>query len=262
MSQHSIVRREEAVFNPFIMGFLAHFIVCSLLLNTAYADEDLATVTIDSAAGYDSLRPCVQSCLLNGCNAGYADLGCNLGCGLDLGPTYLDSCYCRSDMIRSATEWISECATGGCVMNPGPDATSAVSVYTEYCKIEIPTTTEEDSTITLDDDDTSEPTPTSTDGDEGGGENSEGGEATVFSTVVITQNPDPPTTTAEADGGGGDRESSPNRSDIIAIVMGILAAVATISAAFVGRHLIVKVIRDHSFGRNHNNSHTLPNERK
>jgi hypothetical protein len=146
-------------------------------------------------------------------------------------------------------------------MNPGRDATSAVSVYTEYCNIVIPTTTEEGSAITLDDDDTSESTPTSTDGDESD-ENSEGGEATVFTTVVITQNLDPPTTTAEADGGEGGQGSSLNRSDIIAIVMGILAAVATISAAFIGRHLIVKVIRDHSFGRNHNDSQRLPIERK
>jgi hypothetical protein len=100
-------------------------------------------------------------------------------------------------------------------------------VYADYCHVAFPTTTSVASTITLDEGSSAT--------GQTYGMNSAGLTVSVVTTTVIS-----------AAGGSGSSSGgkSLSRSDAIAVVMGILAVLATGVAAFTARHTIVKIVRD------------------
>jgi hypothetical protein len=168
-------------------------------------------------------------------NAKYVDVGCLLGCGHDLGPTYLDSCFCRTDLAPAASSLISSCASHYCAPSAGPDASAGVSIYADYCHVVFPTTTSTANTITL-----SQSSPTSPQTSRG---MSPGATVPTVTETILTG----ATVTVSSSGGNGDSTSggkSLSRSDVIAVVMGILAVVATCLAGFAARQAVVRIVRD------------------
>jgi hypothetical protein len=90
-------------------------------------------VTIGQYSAFTSLRPCAQSCFVgNGDGDGYLtdntpDIEDELGCGFGA----LNECLCRSDLMVTATSFLSSCVLKEC--SNSNDVTSAVTVYSNYC---------------------------------------------------------------------------------------------------------------------------------
>lgn len=209
----------------------------SFSVSPARTQSDL--VSIQSVPAYQTQRPCMQSCLYGGCNAYYVDIGCLIGCGRDVGGNYLNACYCRTDLAPTASSLISSCATASCGGGAAYDASAGVSLYASYCHIVFSADTSSASIITV---------------------GSPGATTTQLTSGRQTSNPIPPTAStismitavvtsvineATATAGGGTNNGQPLRSsDIIAIVMGVLAALATLLAAYCGRSVVIRMVRD------------------
>jgi hypothetical protein len=97
----------------------------SVLFCRAQTSSSLPVVTIFSGSAYSQQRACVQTVLVN--------IGPALDCPSYGG--YLDSCWCRSDLLPIAFSYISSAALSYCSSNP-PDLSSAVSLYSSYCSVE------------------------------------------------------------------------------------------------------------------------------
>jgi hypothetical protein len=86
-------------------------------------------------SAFTSLRPCAQSCFVgNGDGDGIlSDNMPDLGDELDCGFGALNECLCRSDLMVTATSFLSSCVSKEC--SNSNDVTSAVTVYSNYCVI-------------------------------------------------------------------------------------------------------------------------------
>jgi hypothetical protein len=80
--------------------------------------------------GYNSLRPCAQSCI--GCNGSPDRIALVIGCGNE--PP--NECWCRTNLFALATSGFNSCISRHCSTIGGwePDYTSALSFYTSYCQ--------------------------------------------------------------------------------------------------------------------------------
>jgi hypothetical protein len=85
----------------------------------------LPVVTIQSGVPFKEQRQCVQNILNN--------LGSVLSCPSNGG--YLESCWCRADLVPLAYSYISSAVPPSCNSNP-PDLTSAISLYSSYCNVQ------------------------------------------------------------------------------------------------------------------------------
>jgi hypothetical protein len=105
----------------------------------------LAPISIQSLLAYSTAKPCAAGCLVYmgiwncGVNAGYHDLGKDLGCGC----SPMNACWCSAGLQPSATSYISSCVSQGCgkVPNVDQDITSMISLYGGYCataNVEVP----------------------------------------------------------------------------------------------------------------------------
>lgn len=96
-----------------------------------------APISIYSLQAYSTARPCAAGCLhYNGIwhcgfNAGYHDLGSDLGCGC----SPLNACWCSSGLQSSATSYISSCVSAACTKmgNIDGDIKSMLDLYGGYC---------------------------------------------------------------------------------------------------------------------------------
>jgi hypothetical protein len=97
----------------------------------------LAPISIRSLQAWSTARPCAANCLAYngvwacGVNAGYHDLGNDLGCGCS--PT--NGCWCSSGLQSSATSYISSCVSAGCskLGSLDGDIKSMLDLYGGYC---------------------------------------------------------------------------------------------------------------------------------
>jgi len=99
--------------------------VLTLLGHTDAQTVSLPIVTIQSGVPYKTQRQCVQGAINN---IGYA-LNCPGSGG------YLESCWCRLDLIPLAYSYLSSAVPKSCSNNP-PDLTSAISLYSSYCRVQ------------------------------------------------------------------------------------------------------------------------------
>jgi hypothetical protein len=113
--------RGHLAVQPILISFLA----ASVLFCRAQSSSSLPVVTIFSGAAYSQQRACVQTVINS--------IGDVLDCPSYGG--YLNSCWCRSDLLPMAFSYISSAALSYCSSNP-PDLTSAVSLYSSYCGVE------------------------------------------------------------------------------------------------------------------------------
>lgn len=104
------------------------------------SQQTMAIVLIESLAAFATQSPCTKSFLCrtdcyNAFNAAYGgDVVTNLNCNENNGcrPPYLDSYFCRTDLICQATSSLSFCIISGHCTSAKPDAVSEISLYTEY----------------------------------------------------------------------------------------------------------------------------------
>ena len=117
-------------------------IAISILLAVAAAAETtngpLAAVSIWSDIAWSTAKRCAADCIAYdgvfrcGVNAGYYDLGIELGCGC----ASINGCYCNTGLANSASAYLSTCISGGCAENdPGwtTDLNSMIGLYDAYC---------------------------------------------------------------------------------------------------------------------------------
>ncbi|KAF2633884.1 hypothetical protein BU25DRAFT_465098 [Macroventuria anomochaeta] len=98
----------------------------------------LAPISIHKLPAYSTARPCAAGCLVFngiwacGVNAGYHDLGTDLGCGC--GPN--NACFCSAGLAKSASSYISSCVSAKCTSfgDVGGDLTSMLGLYDGYCQ--------------------------------------------------------------------------------------------------------------------------------
>ncbi|KAK4169605.1 hypothetical protein QBC43DRAFT_308035 [Cladorrhinum sp. PSN259] len=102
----------------------------------------LGVLTIQSDPQYSGLRICAQECVDKANNN--RDIEGILDCG---DSRILDSCFCRTDLRSIATQHLSTCILTRCGYD-GPDYTSAVKVYDDYCSYTAPRITAAPSTTT------------------------------------------------------------------------------------------------------------------
>jgi len=142
-----------------------------------------AAVSIWSEEAYSTARRCAAGCLayngVFGCNnAGYYDLGIELGC--ECGP--VNNCYCNTKYASSATKYVSNCVKAGCngVEDWPDEVTSMLDLYNNYCataNVAVkttdftpgPTTSPSDNTADTQTTDTSKPTRATQTGSPGSG---------------------------------------------------------------------------------------------
>ncbi|KAF5009955.1 hypothetical protein FDECE_3862 [Fusarium decemcellulare] len=127
-----------------MIGMWAQYLLLGFayLLQPASAD---ATQTIASMDNYKSQRSCATECFWNGdpSNPDAQDvIGIRLQCcpQFDCDDHVKDSCYCRADLRTSAVAWLSTCVEYRC--RNSVDASSAISIYDEYCGRDLPTNTD------------------------------------------------------------------------------------------------------------------------
>ena len=107
--------------------------LCLIFGSVPGAAQYTGAVTIGQYSAFSSLRPCAQSCFVgNGDGDGILsdntpDIEDELGCGFGA----LNDCLCRSDLMVTATSFLSSCVSKEC--NNSNDVTSAVTVYSNYC---------------------------------------------------------------------------------------------------------------------------------
>ncbi|KAH8726584.1 hypothetical protein GQ44DRAFT_592634, partial [Phaeosphaeriaceae sp. PMI808] len=109
----------------------------SSFVSSATTVGPLAPVSIQSLEAYSIARPCAAGCLrfqgiwVCGVNAGYHDLGKDLGCGCS--PT--NACWCSAGLQSSATSYISSCISAGCksLGNIDRDVKGMLDLYGGYC---------------------------------------------------------------------------------------------------------------------------------
>jgi hypothetical protein len=116
------------------------FVAILLFLTTAEAATTLgplAPISIRSLQAWSTARPCAAGCLAYngvwacGVNAGYHDLGSDLGCGC----SPINACWCSAGLQSSATSYISSCVSAGCskLGNVDGDIKSMLNLYGGYC---------------------------------------------------------------------------------------------------------------------------------
>jgi hypothetical protein len=97
----------------------------------------LAPVSLHKLPSYSTAKPCAAKCLVYqgvwqcGVNAGYHDLGSDLGCGCS--PN--NACWCGADLQVSATSYISSCVSAGCGTggNADGEVRNMLGLYSGYC---------------------------------------------------------------------------------------------------------------------------------
>lgn len=82
-------------------------------------------IALTTSTAFLIQRTCVQECIWNN---GYRDLPKALNCPYPGS----DPCICRSDLIPSATDFLSSCVSTACLGNT-VDISSAVGLWTRYC---------------------------------------------------------------------------------------------------------------------------------
>ena len=107
---------------PLLLSFLSLTTLIPTTIATLTPDRRLALTT---STAYLIQRTCVQECIWNN---GYRDLLVALTCSYP----GLDGCLCRTDLLPSATSFLSSCANSGCTGNT-VDISVAVSLWTQYC---------------------------------------------------------------------------------------------------------------------------------
>lgn len=108
------------------------------LVSAATTVGPLAPVSINQLPSYSTARPCAAGCLVyNGLwacevNAGYHDLGKDLGCGC--APN--NACFCSAGLASGASSYISSCVSAKCSSfgDVGGDLTSMLGLYQGYCQ--------------------------------------------------------------------------------------------------------------------------------
>lgn len=105
----------------------------------ATAQEDRVTQDIANISVYPSQKPCAHSCFQRTGFCPKDVLGRELGCVTatdckDYGWEAPNDCYCRADFQNIALGYLSSCVSKSCSLgNVGIDASSAGSIYSQYC---------------------------------------------------------------------------------------------------------------------------------
>ncbi|RVD83564.1 uncharacterized protein DFL_007948 [Arthrobotrys flagrans] len=111
-------------------------------------------VSIFRKDDFNLLRDCAKCCFKYACWHGNDGSSNFLSGLLSCDSSRIDSCFCREDLQVTAVSHLSTCVQASCGKTV-PDITSAVAVYTNYCK-----STGIITSFTITEDSTTEPTPT------------------------------------------------------------------------------------------------------
>ncbi|KAM7197763.1 hypothetical protein V8F20_006436 [Naviculisporaceae sp. PSN 640] len=118
-------------------------VVRHILLIAAFSDFGaIAAVqdhqTIASLEAFDNLQPCARKCIANDDGWCWNDyigraLGCDNSCDRTTGGAP-NTCYCRTDYIAVATDYLSNCVLSACTLGDNSrDLGSALDLYNGYC---------------------------------------------------------------------------------------------------------------------------------
>jgi hypothetical protein len=111
----------------------------TLLLQLTNAQVGTITQDIYTLSAFSLQKPCAQSCFVVTGFCPYDVLGSDIGCksqtncdGNNWQAT--NDCYCRTDLQQPAQEYLTSCVEEGCTVgNSEIDASSAGSIYAQYC---------------------------------------------------------------------------------------------------------------------------------
>lgn len=195
-------------------------------LAAAMTEGPEAYISIDKQKPWSSARSCAAGCLryngVFGCNnAGYMDLGVELGCGCS--PS--NNCYCSSKFASSVTSYVSECVSTDCdgIQDWADEVTSMLQIYGDYCATaNVAVSTPGfvwGSTTTTPTEDAAAPTPTDTNPTRATKTGSPG----AASTSKTTANPD----------GDGEKKDGLSQSDIVALAASLGVGIPSLLVAII-----------------------------
>jgi hypothetical protein len=110
-----------------------------LLAAPAIAQDNRATQDISNVSAYTLQKPCARGCFQSHGLCSSDVLGGELGCVTAAkcnayGWQAPNDCYCRADFQNIAQDYLSSCVSRACSLgNVGIDASSAGSIYSQYC---------------------------------------------------------------------------------------------------------------------------------
>lgn len=222
---------------------LAPPIVILLLLQKASAATTLgplAPISIHSLQAYSTARPCAAGCLVYngiwvcGVNAGYHDLGKDLGCGC--GPN--NACFCSTGLASSASSYISSCVSAKCSSfgDVGGDLTSMLGLYNGYCQT---ANVEVVSTVLAS-------TTTAADAQKSTGATTHATARSTDSGPVRASASDTATSTKEATEAEGKEDEGLSKSDIIALATGLGVGIPSLLVGAWALHLQLRRRRSSS----------------
>lgn len=121
--------------NPLHLSLFA----TTLLLQLAHTQVGTITQDIYTLSAFPLQKPCAQSCFVvtgfcpNDVLGG--EIGCNLHTNCD-GSNWqaTNDCYCRTDLQQPAQSYLTSCVEEWCTVGDSKiDASSAGSIYAQYC---------------------------------------------------------------------------------------------------------------------------------
>ena len=121
--------------NPLHLSLLA----ATLILQLTHAQVGTITEDIYTLSAFSLQKPCAQSCFVITGVCPNDVLGSVIGCKTEtdcFGSNWpaTNDCYCRTDLQQPARDYLTSCIENGCnVGNSKIDASSAGSIYAQYC---------------------------------------------------------------------------------------------------------------------------------
>lgn len=121
--------------NPIHIALLAN----TLLLQLTYAQIGTITQDVFTLPAFSLQKPCAQDCFVDTGFCPNDVLGSQIGCKShtdcnDSGWQATNDCYCRTDLQKPAQSYLTSCVERKCTVGDGKiDASSAGSIYAQYC---------------------------------------------------------------------------------------------------------------------------------
>jgi hypothetical protein len=110
-----------------------------LLAASAAAQDNRSTQDISNVSAYTLQKPCARGCFQRYGICPSDVLGGEIGCVVatkcnEYGWQAPNDCYCRADFQNIALDYLSSCVSNSCSLGDvGIDASSAGSIYSQYC---------------------------------------------------------------------------------------------------------------------------------
>lgn len=118
---------------------LSSFLATTLLLQHTHAQVGTVTQNIYTLSAFPLQKPCAQSCFVETAFCPNDLLGSRIGCKsqtdcADSNWQATNDCYCRTDLQNPAQDYLTSCVERKCTVGDVKiDASSAGSIYAQYC---------------------------------------------------------------------------------------------------------------------------------